>query len=485
MGHESPLPLRIFHGLIPGVLACLAAAWPAAAQGGLASAITAYAGDSRTLPPRLSGTGLYASLAPPLRVSAGIVPFEVNAPLWSDGSHKERFVAVPPGRPIVPTDSDGYAFPDGTVLVKNFHLDTVLGDAASRILVETRFLIARGNPPQTRWHGISYAWHRDQSDADLVDALEGRDEVVAVRTAPGTRKGKRWRYPSASDCRQCHSGRGSLGFITPQLNRPARGDAAVNQLRRLADLGVLAPHHVTATPPAWRWHGLDEAGAPLEKRARSYLAANCSHCHGNGSATGPIHSFDYFSERIPLRYDPASPFVYGPYVGAPSSGGPAVPQMAYPGFPDSSFLVKRMLSRGTFEDVNPAQMPPLATYQPDSAAVKVVADWICSLGGKPAGSCPLPATPGGDFWASRIRHALAGGRAGLDLRVRREDAGMVLSLPGEGAGGTGEPVLADLQGRRVALRRLGPAAWRVPGRLPAGLYTLTLRGRSRQLALVD
>lgn len=470
--------------MIRAAIVVFAASFPdGAAQAGLVPAITGYDGDESRLPPRLSGTGLYQGMVPPLRVSAGIVPFEVNAPLWSDGSHKERFVAVLPGRPIVPTDSDGYAFPAGTVLVKNFHLDTVAGDAASRILVETRFLVARGEPPRTAWHGISYAWRRDQSDADRVSAGEGRDEVIPVRTGAGSAKGKRWRYPSSLDCRHCHSGRGSLGFITPQLNRPARDAAGANQLKRLADLGVLTPHRVTATPPAWRWHGLDDASASLEKRARSYLAANCSHCHGNKAITGPIHSFDYFSDRIPLRYDPARPSVYGPYVGAPSSGGPVVPQMAYPGFPDSSFLVKRMLSRGTFEDVNPAQMPPLATYQPDSAAVRVVADWICALGGKAAGSCRLPPTPGGDFWASRLHGAPSDPRAALAVRLRREAAGTVLDLAWEGVGGTPEPALADLGGRRIALRRLGPAAWFTPRRLPPGIYILHLRERSRQLAL--
>src|SRR4051812_36195823 len=52
-----------------------------------------------TLPQLLSQTGLYTNIASPSRqVTAGIHPFTVNAPLWSDGAHKTRWVQVPEGK---------------------------------------------------------------------------------------------------------------------------------------------------------------------------------------------------------------------------------------------------------------------------------------------------------------------------------------------------------------------------------------------------
>lgn len=451
----------------------------------LVDAITSSTGaNPSALPTRLSQTGLYTDIrANPRSVTEAIVPFEVNAALWSDASHKERFVTVPPGAAITPTDSDGYDFPDRTVMVKNFLIDTVIGDPGSRILVETRFMVARKTAFGTEWHGISYAWRRDQSDADLVDPMEGRDAVLPV-TAGGARKGKRWRYPSASDCMQCHTGRGSLGFITPQLNRPAKGDPSVNQLQDLAAKGILKANTLASNPRVKRWAALTDTAASLEVRARSYLAANCSHCHGNGAFAGPIHSFDYFNDQMKTVFDPKDAYAYGPYIGQPSTGGPTVPQMAYAGFPDSSFLIKRMLSRGTFEDVNMAQMPPLATYQPDSAAVKVVADWICSLGNKAPGSCNLPLVPKADFWASGIHgHGRLGPPSAYRIQARLREGRLIITASGRDLPDAGTLALVDIRGRSIPLRRIRRGEWALagPGKPAPGIYGLVLSGRTLTL----
>src|SRR5438552_5320670 len=66
---------------------------------------------------RLSDTGLFAG-APALQMpAAGVVPYEVIAPLWSDGASKHRFVAAP--MPLTATD-DAWGIPPGTYLVKSF-----------------------------------------------------------------------------------------------------------------------------------------------------------------------------------------------------------------------------------------------------------------------------------------------------------------------------------------------------------------------------
>jgi len=56
-------------------------------------------------PRLLSQTGVFASLAD-LRPSPGLIPYDVNAPLWSDGAVKRRWVALPPGSRVM--DTGGY-----------------------------------------------------------------------------------------------------------------------------------------------------------------------------------------------------------------------------------------------------------------------------------------------------------------------------------------------------------------------------------------
>ena len=53
----------------------------------------------------------------------GVIPYSVNAPFWSDGLYKERFLALPGGTAIGYKRNRGWDFPDKTVLVKSFALE--------------------------------------------------------------------------------------------------------------------------------------------------------------------------------------------------------------------------------------------------------------------------------------------------------------------------------------------------------------------------
>ena len=78
------------------------------------------------LPTKLSETGLFADLS--TLTPAGVLPYDVNSPLWSDGAHKKRWVAVPGDG----TDSnpsldriyfhrhDKWSFPTGTAFCEAF-----------------------------------------------------------------------------------------------------------------------------------------------------------------------------------------------------------------------------------------------------------------------------------------------------------------------------------------------------------------------------
>jgi hypothetical protein len=466
---------RRFAVLLPAL--ALSAFQPASARP--APAILNFDGaNPETLPLKLSQTGLYDNVASKSRaVTDGIVAYEVNNPLWSDGSHKERFITIPPGAAkVVPTDTDQYVFPDQTVLIKNFQIDSVYGDPATRFFVETRFLVIRQSMFGTQYWGITYKWRRDQTDADLVDQGSGLDTVHAVM-AGGTARGKRWRYPSQGDCNACHFNRGVLGFLTPQLNRPSKANSGINQLQALVTANILSANPLAGKSNAFRWAGITETGvtpptglSPAEWQARSYFASNCSHCHGNGHAKtfeSASHDFDFFHPGRKTVY--VIPDTVGGFVGKPSNSDPRFPKLIYAGYPESSYVVARLLSRPTQFNGSSMQMPPLATFQPDSAAVDAVKDWICSLGSRGSTACKLPILqPDSSYWASTGFHRGAlgfRGAARLGAHVRGQRLTVSGPMPAN-------PVLSDMRGREIRIMKTGTGSYQIAEPLRPGVYVL-------------
>src|SRR5262249_22720252 len=139
-------------------------------------------------PAKLSETGLFASVKDH-RPQPALIPYSVNAPLWSDGADKERFLALPGTSQIEFTTWRGWNFPDGTVLVKTFTLDTPAG----RRRIETRLLTRQ----EGQWAGYSYRWNAAQTDAELVGEA-GQDRTYEVRDARASEKKRqqKWHYPS-------------------------------------------------------------------------------------------------------------------------------------------------------------------------------------------------------------------------------------------------------------------------------------------------
>src|SRR5205807_1815724 len=90
-------------------------------------------------PTKLSDTGLFISTRDN-RPDPALIPYEVNAPLWSDGAAKERFIALSGEGTINATPLHGWEFPEGTVLVKTFSLDVPQSGRLTPRRVETRLL---------------------------------------------------------------------------------------------------------------------------------------------------------------------------------------------------------------------------------------------------------------------------------------------------------------------------------------------------------
>lgn len=448
--------------------------------------------DTGKAPKLISETGLYPSLATGGKVIASARYFEVNSALWSDGAVKKRWFILKPNQAIgFKEKGDYFDYPDSTVFVKQFSIEVVPGDSTSRILWETRFLVLRKEATdpafpgrlEDRWYGFSYRWRADQKEADLVPDT-GMKATVNIypkgRIQGEPPVAKKWIFPSRDECQRCHQSgrydtlqaRSVLGFLTAQLNRPSSGNTSVNQLQEFFDKGWLKGVRPASWEKAPRWYGLDSKDplATFEVRSRSYLAANCSGCHSeNGfsfsGARGPDFDFHGMQPRMKLEYMQAS---WDRNLGdvdpvAPSDDPIRGVYVITPGYPQKSVALYRLKDRNTAPpnelgwDPARDQMPPLATFEVDTAALAVLSEWIRTLPKKTiAVNSPLSA---GAFRAPSFR-------------------GRTLIVPGPGAPGNARVTLIGVDGREVELTRRGPGAYDLPAGTPAGVYVIRVGSAS-------
>jgi len=373
-------------------------------------------------PTRLSETGLFTSVKEH-RPHPALVPYSVNAALWSDGGEKERFIALPGVTHIDFTTSRGWNFPEGAVMVKTFSLDLA---KEGRRRIETRLLTKQ----QGQWYGYTYLWNDAQADADLIGA-EGTDRVYEVRdpAAAGGKRKQTWHYPSRVECMVCHS-RAANFVLGPSLLQMNKDD----QLHRLEEVGVFhinwlehlelaksevresrklfgemlrRPFEMTGLrrPADAVWRTLpdlpkgpnavdrlekrlrdepafttllprrgeeyrhlvnpSDPAAPLEARARSYLHANCAQCHVEAGGGNAQMELEITTPRDKMRVIGVKPLH--------DSFGIKDAKVIAPGDPEKSILYQRLKRRG------PGQMPPLASAVVDDEAVRLIHDWIKAM----------------------------------------------------------------------------------------------------------
>lgn len=458
--------------------------------------------DTSHVPKLFSQTGFYSNMAAKT-VTGEAAYFDVNAPLWSDAAAKKRWVLLKPGSAKIQfkAEDDYQGYPDGTVFVKLFQHDTVPGDTTTRIYWETRLLVKKTvndtvseNPlevvPRDKWYPFSYKWKRDGSEAYLVSQKKGLDTVLTL-TVNGQKRLRKWTFPSVSGCNNCHrefangvQGRSVLGFFAPQLNRPVAANPSVNQIRDLFNKGILGWPNPAAPTDAEleamaKWARLDDNSQPLDLRARSYIAANCSGCHGDRgkqtNAIGPVDiDYDFFKlsgsaimPAMELRNAGTGFWNIEPMVNG--KGDTLVPALVVPGYPQLSILLHRLKARnqsipdGTPDDTaylqTAAQMPPLGVFEPDTAANRLVAEWITKMP-------PLPASI----------HKLIGRRSAQAPVLH----GDILALP---EGMRGKALLFGLDGRRHDLIGISGQTFRIPRGLPGGIYLLKTASQTFKLAL--
>jgi len=303
--------------------------------------------DPNVFPVSLRDAGCFADLPSVIPLDS-VVPYDLNAPLFTDGSYKQRFIAIPAGTAIAATADGSLEFPVGSVLLKVFSYGRPL---------ETRVLVLR----EDGWEAHTYRYNDDASDALLLD---GSDEAIVDVELPSGPATATHLFPDRQGCAICHGFRPQepLGPRLDQLERQVElVSGPADQLEAMDAIGLFGAGGLPDVAPMP--DPLD-ASVSLEMRARAYLHTNCGHCHQPGGWVPADLAMD-------LRFGTA--FGETATCDIPSDYAPSPIDRLEPGDPDQSLIYLRMTSVGV------ERMPPLGTSLLDTEGSAVVRDWITSL----------------------------------------------------------------------------------------------------------
>lgn len=321
-------------------------------------------------PPVLSQTGAFTNLAT-LSPNPSLIPYTVNSPLWSDNAVKSRWMSVPnDGAPYAVSETIGFStngawmYPLGTVFIKHFELPIDDTNPSVRKRLETRFLVHGTNGS---YYGLTYKWRSDNSDADLLTGSLNETNLITTTTGIRTQV---WYYPSRQDCLTCHNVNADqvLGPKTCQMNGdytyPATG-VNDNQIRALNHIGLFGTTNNEVGIPSYpKSVSVSDTNATLAHRVRSYLDANCSHCHRPNGVQAAFFDARFDTPILQqglINGSVANPLgISGAHVVTPQS-------------PSQSILHMRDSILGN------NQMPPLAKNVVDTNYISVLTQWINEL----------------------------------------------------------------------------------------------------------
>ena len=312
----------------------------------------------RNAPRLLSEWGLFADDIRDQNPADGVLAYELRTPLFSDYTHKRRFVRLPEGRQMTYRDPDVFDFPAGTVIAKTFSCPHDMRDLSQgERLLETRI----EQHTDTGWYGYTYLWNDDQTDA-AFNVGGGATDTNWIHS-DGKRRTGRYQFPNANQCISCHSTKGEFIPIGPT----ARNLNCLGQLQDWDKSGSLAGLPESGALP--RFADFDEASTgTVADRARAWLDVNCAHCHNeNGSAR---------TSGLDLSWHQTDPVRFGvwksPVATGRGSGGRRFDIV--PGRPDESILMYRIES-----DEAGIRMPNLARSISHPESIALIRQWIESL----------------------------------------------------------------------------------------------------------
>jgi uncharacterized repeat protein (TIGR03806 family) len=315
--------------------------------------------------------------------NAGVTPYDLNTPLYSDGALKFRFVYIPPGQQAQYRDEGVFEFPVGTVLIKTFAFAADMRRPTENVrYLETRLLIRRAGG----WTAYPYVWNEAQTEARLSPI--GATVPVSFTDEQGRAIALDWAVPNRNQCKGCHDVAGEVQPIGPSarnLNRPGEDivftttgrpsfgprpeppTIHTNQLDEWVREGLLSGARDSRDAPRVP-NAYDPTSGTLEARARAYLDVNCAHCH---NPDGPAHT-----SGLDLRWSQHEPIAWG--VGkrpvAAGRGSAGFEFSIEPGHPERSILLYRMQS------TDPGVMMPETGRQlVDQRAVALINEWIAEM----------------------------------------------------------------------------------------------------------
>lgn len=318
------------------------------------------------VPEKLSEYSFFKGKLADQQPAAGVVPYTLNTPLFSDYAEKLRFVKLPVGQSVAYNDTSVLNFPVGTTLIKTFYFPNDFRDPAKgRRLIETRLLV---HQPEG-WKAFTYVWNDEQTDALLEVA--GDTKSVRYVAANGQTRQHDYFIPNLNQCKGCHNRNEVMVPIGPsvrQLNGElAYSEGKENQLTHWQRSGMLTGLPALSSCPKTPIWNKPETGS-LNDRARAWLDVNCAHCHNpNGPAMTSGLNLN-ISETDPTALGILKP----PVAAGRGSGGH--PFDIVPGNPDESILIYRLHSTDPGE-----MMPELGRKTVHTESLELLRDWIKAM----------------------------------------------------------------------------------------------------------
>lgn len=309
---------------------------------------------------RLSDYPFFTGALRDLEPAAGVLPYDLINPLFTDHAKKVRHIWMPSGTQASWNGDDSVLeFPDGTVLLKTFYYDDVL-PAQQRRIVETRMMYRW----QGEWIFANYVWNDEQTEAFLD--LGGSYTSISW-LEDGTPRQVDYRIPALQECRTCHRTDGLSAPIGPKARNLGRTypypDGVADQLARWMAVGYLEPSlPAVQALPDWR-----DATVSLQDRARAYVDINCAHCHNEGS----------YCDYRPMRFaweETVDPVNLGLCVAPEDPVEPSQVHIVSASRPERSMMVHRISSTEVA-----VRMPLLGRTLVHEEGLALIEEWINSL----------------------------------------------------------------------------------------------------------
>lgn len=315
-------------------------------------------------PAKLSAWRLFVGKPAELNPNRGVVPYDLNTPLFSDYATKYRFIWMPAGTSATYNATESFEFPVGAIFSKTFSYSD---SASKRRLLETRLLVHAKNG----WATLPYVWNDSGTEAFLEVAA---DPTVVHWTHPsGEKYTIDYVIPNVNQCKECHEKSKATVPIGPKarnLNKDFDyADGRANQLAYWTRIGYLkgAPAPEQA-PRAAAWD--DPSSGTLEARARTYLDVNCGHCHNSQGSANTSGLYLTAGEMDLMRLG---------ICKVPVSAGQGSGDLLFDivnGKPEESILLHRM------DSVAPkVMMPELGRTLIHREGVDLIRAWIRSIEG--------------------------------------------------------------------------------------------------------